>query len=75
MARESMSERLPQLRVTRKMKRWVEQIAKARKVSEADVQREALERMRMRQLMAPTCSCSPDDRSKHGCRCGAEVGR
>lgn len=21
------------------------------------------------------CSCSPDDRAKHGCRCGAEVGR
>lgn len=75
MARDLMPERLPQLRVSRKMRKWVEQYAKAARVSEADVQREALARMMMRQQMSSACSCSPDDRNQHGCRCGAGVGR
>lgn len=75
MAREPMTERLPQLRVTKKMGRWVERFAEQCRVSVADVQREALARMMVRQQMAATCSCSPDDRAKDGCRCGAEVGR
>lgn len=75
MAREPMTKRLPQLRVTQKMGKWVERYAEQRRVSVADVQREALARMMMRQQMSPACSCSPDDRAKDGCRCGAEVGR
>lgn len=77
MAREPMTERLPQLRVTKKMGRWVERFAEQCRVSVADVQREALRRM-MEKRERPVllaCSCSPDDRAKDGCRCGAEVGR
>lgn len=75
MAREAMSARLPQLRVTKRMKRWLEQAAEARRVSVADLQREGLVRLMMRSQMSPACSCSPDDQSTHGCQCGAEVGK
>lgn len=80
MARAAMKGRFS-VRMPEHMERWVVARAKRDKVAEADVLRagvkelmaqEGADAMR-RRILGPACSCSPDDRAKDGCRCGAEV--
>lgn len=79
MAKTAMSTEV--VRMPKEMRRWVGKKAKAWATSRSEVVRQAVSGMmaqefaaEMKKALSPACSCAPDDRALHGCKC-AEVGR
>lgn len=79
--RKDVLRRFAGTRVTADMERWILAWGKKRGMKKAAVVLAGLRLLRARDVLPalggvlPACSCSPDDRAKDGCRCGAGVGR